>query len=203
VFPAGILRPPFFSSRWPAYLTYGAFGQVAAHELTHAFDSAGRLYDQEGKLRQWWTNATSEAFEKRRDCIANQYTNYTVDDGKGGHIHLNGNLTSGENIGDAGLIQAYRAWKSQFDASFNNGNEYVLPGLNYTRDQLFFISFGRAWAQNINPQTAVQRVRTDPHSPNQYRVLGTLVNIPAFADAFNCPVGSKLNPPKEQQCRLW
>jgi len=203
VFPAGILRPPFFSKDWPAYLQYGAFGQVAAHELTHAFDSNGRLYNQEGKLQQWWTNATSEGFNKIQKCIGDQYSSYTVDDGKGGVVHVNGNLTSGENIGDSGLIQSYRAWQNRFSTTLAEGREYLLPGLNYTREQLFFIAFGQIWAQTIKPQAAVQRVRTDPHSPNKYRVEGTLSNIPEFASVFNCPSGSKLNPPNKDRCILW
>ena len=93
MFPAGILRPPFFNKDWPAYLAYGAFGQVASHELTvcptctlsrkyahfvqylkHAFDSAGRLYNQEGKLEEWWTNATSERFKEKQTCLEKQYS---------------------------------------------------------------------------------------------------------------------------------
>lgn len=117
--------------------------------------------------------------------------------------------TSGENIGDSGIIQAYRAWKAQFNDSLKAGNEYLLPGLNHTRydiadlmscithtavcrDQLFFIAFGRIWAENIKPEALVQRVRTDPHSPNQYRVDGTLHNIPEFAKAFNCSPKAKV-----------
>lgn len=203
VFPAGILQPPFFSRDWPGYMSYGSFGQVASHELTHAFDSAGRLYNQQGKLEQWWTNATSEGFQKRQDCIVKQYSEYTIDDGKGGKIHVNGNLTSGENIGDTGIIQAYRAWKAQYDTGFESGTEYLLPGLNYTREQLFFISFARAWARNMRTQSAVARVRTDPHSPNQYRVDGTLFNVPEFAEAFQCSPKSKLNPPQEKRCLFW
>ncbi|EPQ58373.1 Metalloprotease [Gloeophyllum trabeum ATCC 11539] len=199
VFPAGILQPPFFSEKWPAYLAYGAFGMVAAHELTHAFDSAGRMYNQEGKLEEWWTNVTSAGFQIKQDCIVKQYSSYTIDDGKGGKIHVNGNLTSGENIGDTGLIQSYRAWLAQYDES----KEYLLPGLNYTREQLFFIAFGQVWAQNIKPASAVARVRTDPHSPNRYRVDGTLYNVPEFAKAFNCSADAKLNPPREKQCILW
>ncbi|KAI0363474.1 Metalloprotease [Pilatotrama ljubarskyi] len=203
VFPAGILQPPFFSQDWPGYMSYGSFGQVAAHELTHAFDSAGRLYNQEGKLEQWWTNKTSAGFNERQKCIVEQYSNYTIDDGKGGKIHVNGNLTSGENIGDSGIIQAYRAWKAQYDEGVKNGTEFLLPGLNYTRDQLFFISFARAWAQNIKPESAVARVRTDPHSPNRYRVEGTVSNIPEFAKAFKCSPKAKLNPPPEKRCIFW
>jgi hypothetical protein len=60
------------------------------------------------------------------------------------------------------------------------------------RDQLFFIAFGRIWAENIKPEALVQRVRTDPHSPNQYRVDGTLHNIPEFAKAFNCSPKAKV-----------
>ncbi|KAI0006055.1 Metalloprotease [Russula compacta] len=203
VFPAGILRPPFFHKDWPAYLNYGAFGQVASHELTHAFDSAGRLYNQEGKLEQWWTNATSKKFKEKQSCLEKQYSSYAIDDGHGGKIHVNGNLTSGENIGDSGIIQSYRAWKAQFDDSLKAGNEYLLPGLNYTRDQLFFIAFGRIWAENIKPEALVQRIRTDPHSPAQFRVDGTLHNVPEFAKAFNCPPKAKLNPPSEKRCLLW
>lgn len=203
VFPAGILQPPFFSKNWPGYLAYGAFGQVAAHELTHAFDSAGRMYNQEGKLEQWWTNSTSDGFQVKQDCIVKQYSAYTIDDGKGGKVHVNGNLTSGENIGDTGLIQAYRAWRAQFETSITEGNEYLLPGVNFTREQLFFISFGRIWARSMKPAAALQRIRTDPHSPSQYRVDGTVFNIPEFAEAFNCSKNSKLNPPPEKQCRFW
>jgi len=203
VFPAGILRPPFFNKDWPAYLNYGAFGQVASHELTHAFDSSGRLYNQEGKLEEWWTNATSEGFKKKQSCLEKQYSSYTVDDGHGGKVHVNGNLTSGENIGDSGIIQAYRAWKAQFGDSLKAGNEYLLPGLNFTREQLFFIAFGRIWAENIKPEALVQRVRTDPHSPSRFRVDGTVYNVPEFAKAFNCPPKAKLNPPPEKRCLLW
>ncbi|KZV86541.1 zincin [Exidia glandulosa HHB12029] len=203
VFPAGIMQPPFFSAKWPGYLNYGAFGQVAAHELTHAFDNAGRLFNQNGKLEEWWTNATSDAFNERAACLSAQYSKYTIDDGKGHKVHVNGNLTSGENIGDSGIVQAFRAWHAQFDDSFAAGNEYILPGLNYTREQLFFIAFGRIWASITRPATALQLVRVDPHSPNRFRVEGTLYNTPEFAKAFNCKPGSKLAPPPEKQCRIW
>ncbi|KAG2112545.1 uncharacterized protein F5147DRAFT_71117 [Suillus discolor] len=92
VFPAGILQPPFFSESWLGYLSYGSFGMVAAHELTHAFDSSGRLSNQQGKLEEWWSRQTSDAYQIRQDCIVEQYSSYTVEDGKGGIIHVNGNL---------------------------------------------------------------------------------------------------------------
>lgn len=203
VFPAGILQPPFVGKGWPSYLSYGAFGHVASHELTHAFDSAGRLYNQAGKLEKWWTNSTSKGFEIKQDCIVKQFSAYTVDDGKGGKIHINGNLTSGENIADTGLIQAYRAWKAQFEESRKTGKEYLLPGLGYTREQLFFISFAQIWGNAMKATAAVQRVRSDPHSPTRYRVDGTVYNIPEFAEAFQCSSQAKLNPPHEKRCLFW
>jgi len=203
IFPAGILQPPFFSQDWPSYLAYGAFGHVAGHELTHAFDSAGRLYNQQGKLEDWWTNASSAAYNEKQECIVKQYSAYTIDDGKGGEAHVNGNLTSGENIGDTGLLHAYRAWEAQFESSFETGNEFLLPGLNYTRQQLFFISFARIMARSMKPAAAIARLRTDPHSPTIYRVNGVVYNIPEFAKAFQCSKTAKLNPPPEKQCRFW
>ncbi|CAL1704979.1 unnamed protein product [Somion occarium] len=203
VFPAGILQPPVFAGNWPGYMAYGAFGQVAAHELTHAFDSAGRLFNQEGKLEPWWTNATSERYQVIQDCIVEQYSSYYVVDDQGNKVYVNGNLTSGENIGDSGLIQAFRAWQAQFEESHKAGNERLLPGLNYNREQLFFIAFGNQWAQNIKPASAVARVRSDPHSPNRFRVDGTVRNIPEFAKAFKCSAKAKLNPPPEKRCLFW
>lgn len=100
--------------------------------------------------------------------------------------------TSGENIGDTGLIQAWRAWRAQFHVSNKAGGEYLLPGLPYTKEQLFFISFARIWARAMKPAAAVQRIRTDPHSPSRYRVDGTVANIPEFAEAFKCSKKAKV-----------
>ncbi|KAJ6608579.1 hypothetical protein B0H10DRAFT_2166528 [Mycena sp. CBHHK59/15] len=188
VFPAGILQPPFFSQSW-------TFDTIPTQ---HAFDSAGRLYNQNGKLENWWTNSSNAGFQIKQECIETQYSAYTVDDGKGGQIHVNVRLTSGENIGDTGLIQAYRAWKAQYDASHK-----AVTMSDLTSEQLFFISFARIWGNIMKTAAQVQRVRTDPHSPNVYRVDGTVYNIPEFAAAFNCPKTAKLNPPPEKQCLFW
>jgi endothelin-converting enzyme len=111
VFPAGILQPPFYHQSWPAHLKYGAFGAVAAHELTHAFDNTGSQYDERGqlartyvqvyeadwdlgRLRQWWTNSTVEAFEERAQCVSKQYSQYYVLDAQGNKVHVNGNVSN-------------------------------------------------------------------------------------------------------------
>ncbi|KLT43173.1 putative Endothelin-converting enzyme 1 [Cutaneotrichosporon oleaginosum] len=197
VFPAGILQPPFYSYDWPSHLKYGAFGAVAAHELTHAFDNSGAQYDEHGRLRDWWTNKTVKAFQERAQCVSRQYSQYYVVDDNGNKVYVNGNLTNGEDIADSGLAQAYAAWKT--DAK----HAQSLPGLDYTPEQLFFISFGRIWATLARPATAVSRVRTDPHSPPYWRVIGTLRDNDAFHKAFNCKPGTPMNPPKSEQCSLW
>lgn len=206
VFPAGILQPQYFSEFWPKYMQYGAFGCVAGHELSHAFDPAGRLFDEKGRLHDWWTNDTAAAFNTRRDCLIDQYSNYTIPDGKGGRLHLRGRFTIGEDVADAGgLAQSYRAWKDHLakggDRLASNG---LLPGIPYTREQLFYISYARGWVRNIRTQEAIRRLRTDEHSPTKYRVIGALSNIPEFAQAFGCKAGQdRMARSEEQRCEIW
>ena len=207
LFPAGIMQPPYFHVSWPSYLQRGAFGAVAGHELSHAFDPDGRLYNKDGYLRDWWTETTAQEFQKRQTCLANQYHSYTVSDGKGGELQLRSNFTKGEDVADAGgLAQSYRAWKDELAAG---GAEVeaanaLLPGLGYTREQLFFISYGISWARNIRPSEQVKRIRTDPHSPTKYRVNGVLVNMPEFAEVFGCKAGKdKMAATPEERCSIW
>ncbi|WRT67335.1 uncharacterized protein IL334_004305 [Kwoniella shivajii] len=202
VFPAGILQPPFYSQSWPAHLRFGAFGAVAAHELTHAFDNSGSQYDEKGRLRDWWTKQTVKDFEERAQCVAKQYSKYYVHDADGKKVYVNGNLTNGEDIADSGLAQAFLAWKNTVSDSKSKDSE-KLPGLNFSDEQLFFLAYARVWAQLTRPATAVSRIRTDPHSPPNWRAVGTLKNLDAFHKAFGCKVGSGMNPPKKDQCELW
>ncbi|GAA5903499.1 CCR4-NOT core ubiquitin-protein ligase subunit MOT2 [Sporobolomyces salmoneus] len=197
VFPAGILQKPFFAVEWPEYLVFGAFGSVAGHELSHSLDQAGRLYDKDGKLTDWWTNTTNARFEERTKCFVEQYSNYTVLGPDGKQHHVNGKFTDGEDTADAGgLAQTWKAWKTRKESDphgkkYNNLN---LPGLGeYSQEQLFFIAFAQGWARAMTPAEAQRRIRIDPHSPTQFRVRGPLSNNEEFAKAFNCPVGSPMN----------
>jgi endothelin-converting enzyme len=100
------------------------------------------------------------------------------------------------DIGDSGLAQAYTAWKSVTKSS--NTKELRLPGLDYTSEQLFFLSFARIWAQLTRPATAVSRIRTDPHSPPYWRATGTLRNLDVFHKAFGCKAGSRVSLVKSE-----
>ncbi|CAD6971729.1 unnamed protein product, partial [Tilletia controversa] len=204
VFPAGILQPLYFHVDWPGYLQFGAFGTTAGHELSHAFDPAGREYDENGYLRDWWTNDTAVEFNRRRDCIIAQYGNYSMPLENGKTLPLNPGLTIGEDVADGGgLSQSYYAWKSTLKDSSGIGL-MKLPGLEYTPEQLFYIAYGLAWARNIRPQETIRRIRTDPHSPTKWRVNGALQNSPEFAAAFNCKIGKdRMTRTKEERCEIW
>jgi endothelin-converting enzyme len=128
VFPAGIMQFPVFGSDLPNYMNYGAFGAVAGHELSHAFDNNGRHYDVNGNLTDWWTNHTVEGFEDRAQCFVDEYSNFTVAGPNGTTLHVNGKLTLGENIADAGgLSAAFDVWKRGQEET----PDLHLPGLDF------------------------------------------------------------------------
>lgn len=194
VFPAGIMQSPIFDAELPQYLNYGAFGSISGHELSHAFDSSGRYYDQNGKYANWWNNKTISNFEERTKCFVNQYSNFTIPGLDGKPLHVDGKLTLGENIADAGGVTAsFSAWKTRQAISPDQN----LPGLDhFSQDQLFFVSFGNWWCSKSRRETAISRIYSDPHSPMRSRVLGTLANSRDFRESFNCPA-------KEPVCKLW
>jgi len=203
-FPAGILQPPFYNAQQPDYLNYGAMGSIIGHELTHAFDNTGSLFDAEGTLNNWWTNSTLNEFNDLTTCFVDQYNQYKVEVSGGKEINLNGKITLGENMADnGGLSRSLEAWKlsSKDDKMFNERNK-ALPGLSdFTAEQLFFISFGQAFCEKYTPEIREKRIEDDPHSPGEYRVIGSISNNEYFAKAFNCPKKSPMNP--EKKCLIW
>ncbi|KAH8670454.1 hypothetical protein BGZ60DRAFT_430891 [Tricladium varicosporioides] len=194
VFPAGIMQFPVFDVDVPQYLSYGAFGSVSGHELSHAFDSTGRHYDQNGNYTDWWTNSTVEGFKERANCFVDQYANFSVPGPDDKPLHVNGRLTLGENIADAGgVTAAFAAWKKRRAETPNKD----LPGLNhFTQEQLFFVSYGNWWCGKSRKETAINRIYTDPHAPKWARILGTMANSRDFKESFNCPT-------KEPVCEIW
>eukprot|EP00698_Gefionella_okellyi_P005480 TRINITY_DN15010_c0_g1_i1.p1 TRINITY_DN15010_c0_g1~~TRINITY_DN15010_c0_g1_i1.p1 ORF type:complete len:730 (-),score=147.21 TRINITY_DN15010_c0_g1_i1:118-2307(-) len=194
VFPAGIMQRPFFNVSYPVAMLYGGMGMVMGHELTHGFDDQGRQYDGDGRLVDWWSAAASAAFQQRAQCVVNQYNNFQVLPG----VHVNGELTLGENIADMGGIKdAYVAYQRYVQ---DNGAEPQLVS-QYSNNQLLFISFAQGWCSKRTAESERVRVATDPHSPPKFRVNGPLQNLPAFAQEFSCPVGSRMRP--ASVCEIW
>ncbi|XP_032446493.1 neprilysin-like [Xiphophorus hellerii] len=197
VFPAGILQPPFFNKGQPKSLNYGGIGMVIGHEITHGFDDNGRSYDKDGNLKNWWTPESTKNFLELSRCIASQYSKFSWDLANG--LHLNGNNTLEENIADnGGIRQAYQAYKKFVK---RNGKEPLLPGIDLSHDQLFFLNFAQIWCGSYRPQQAVISVKIGIHSPVMFRVLGSLQNFPEFAKAFNCKKSS--NMVSDNVCRVW
>ncbi|KAG9061818.1 hypothetical protein KI688_006969 [Linnemannia hyalina] len=161
----------------PEYVNYGGFGVVAGHEVTHGFDNMGHHFDSIGRLHNWWTNATENAFTEKAQCFVNQYGNFTVKGPDGKDHNVNGQLTLGENIADnGGLKQSFRAWQSRLQSDPSGKNKE-------------------------RPEYLVNLIRSDPHSPSKWRINGVVQNSPEFASAFQCKVGSAMNPVKK--CEAW
>lgn len=161
--------------------------------MQHAFDNSGRLYDGEGFLNSWWTDATSAAFEDKSQCFIKQYGNFSVQ-GPDTTYPVNGKMTLGENLADNGGVRA------AYDAMTKD--DMGLPGLeNFTAEQLFFINYGRVWCTKMRPEMSVQRVRTDVHSPANVRVNGAVQNSVEFAKAFQCKEKQAMNP--SDKCQIW
>ncbi|KAB7506371.1 Membrane metallo-endopeptidase-like 1, partial [Armadillidium nasatum] len=180
----------------PKYLNYGGIGFVIGHEITHGYDDRGRQFDEKGDLLNWWEQETQKKFIEKSKCIIWQYGNYTVPEVG---LNVNGVNTQGENIADNGGIKeaymAYNQWVS------DNGREPYLPGINYTPNQLFWISAAHVWCSKYRPETMKLRLITGSHSPVQFRVNGPISNNADFARDWKCKSGSKMNPKKK--CRVW
>ncbi len=193
VFPAGILQPPFFNVAADDALNYGNAGGIIGHEVTHGFDDEGSQYDAAGNLKMWWTADDRARFEKKADCIVNQFDNYEVLPG----LKMQGKLTLGENIADlGGLVIAYNAFEKSLESK---PRPEKIDG--FTPEQRFFIGYALGWMVNQRPESIRTQVLGDPHAIPEWRVIGPLSNMPEFAEAFACKTGDKMVNPKP--CQIW
>ena len=194
VFPASILQPPFFNVNADDAANYGGIGAVIGHEIGHGFDDSGKRFDGDGVLRDWWTEEDAERFDERKNKLAAQYDGYDVIDG----LTINGQFTSGENIGDlGGLSIAYLAYKM----SLNGEEAPVIDGL--TGDQRFFLGWAQVWRAKARDEEIKRRLTVDPHSPPKFRANGAAVNVPAFYEAFDVKEGDGMYLAPEDRVKIW
>ena len=194
VFPAAILQPPFFNPDADDAANYGAIGMVIGHEISHGFDDQGAQYDGDGNLRDWWTKEDHEKFAAKTKALAAEYDRFEPVPG----YHINGNLTLGENIADnSGMAVAYKAYQ----IALGGKPAPVIDG--FTGDQRFFMGFAQAWRAKFRDNYAIELVKSDPHSIPVDRVLGTVVNQPAFYPAFDIKEGDKMYVAPEQRIIIW
>jgi putative endopeptidase len=194
VFPAGILQFPFFDFGADDAVNYGGIGAVIGHEMTHGFDDQGAQYAADGNLKDWWTEEDKAKFKVLTDAIVKQYNDYTVLD----TVHVNGELTQGENIADLGGVTiAYEAFTRT--KQFKEGK--VIDG--FTPAQRFFMSWAQIWRSNSTPEETAQRIATDPHSPGVYRCNGPLTNFTPFYEAFAIKPGDKMYKAPAARLLVW
>jgi putative endopeptidase len=194
VFPAGILQSPFFDPAADDAVNYGGIGMVIGHEMTHGFDDQGAQYDLDGNLKNWWGRSDSVKFVSYTKKVNAEYDGFIAID----TFHVNGALTTGENIADlGGLAIAYDAFKLT-----KQGQDTTrIDGL--TPDERFFISFATVWRSKYKDEFSRQLVNVDPHAPDRYRVIGTLENFEPFYITFKIKEGDKMYRPETERIKIW
>jgi putative endopeptidase len=195
-FPAGILQPPFFDPTKDDSVNYAAAGAVIGHETIHGYDDQGRKFDENGNLRDWWTDDDAKAYDKRGDCIADEYTQFVPEAG----VQQNGRLTQGENTADNGGIHLAL---SALDADLKGkGQSLDTKGEDgVTALQRFFLSYANIWCSNLGPELMRTLLLTNPHPLDKYRVNNVVSNMPEFGKAFGCHKGQAMV--RENACRVW
>jgi predicted metalloendopeptidase len=194
VFPAARLQAPLYDADAEPAINYGAVGISIGHEISHAFDDQGSQYDGDGNLRNWWTREDGEKFAAKGKVLVSQYAGYSPVEG----YHLNGELTLGENIADnAGAIMASRAYR----ISLKGKPAPVIDG--YTAEQRIFMGLAQARRGKARDAALIAQVKSDPHSPAEFRVNGSLRNHPGFYDAFDVKPGDKMYLAPEERVIFW
>ncbi len=194
VFLAGILQPPYFDPSLDDAVNYGAICAVIGHEISHGFDDKGRLYDAQGNLADWWTEADAAKFKERSLKLVAQYNSYFALPG----LAINGQQTLGENIGDLGGVSiAYEA----LERSLKGRERKLVDGL--TPEQRFFIAWAQVWRTKYRDDALKRYVASDVHSPGPFRAVGPLVNLQEFCDAFGIKEGDPLWRKPEDRTKIW
>jgi len=196
VFPAAILRYPFFDPQRDAAANYGAIGAVIGHEIGHGFDDQGSRFDGSGRLHNWWTDEDRSAFEERTGTLITQF-NALSPRGLPGHT-VNGELTIGENIGDLGGLAI--AWKAYL-LSLGGQN---LPKLeDMSAAQRFFLSWAQSWKLAVRDEEAQRLLAIDPHSPAEFRCNQIARNLDVFYEAFEVGADHALWLEPEKRVSIW
>ena len=206
--PALITQPPFFNENFPSAINYGGIGFVIGHEISHGFDPRGSLWDWKGQENDTWTNKTRYEYNQRIKCYINQYNEIEINDG----IFVNGTESITENTADnAGMEESWTAYKLSINKVKNDKwDNIILPGfpesntdsIEQHHDKLFWIAQAQTrcdvWRDDYYANAPSYYIT---HSPRMARVIGVVPNQQGFADAYQCPIDSPMNP--TQKCQLW
>ncbi|MGE0314503.1 MAG: M13 family metallopeptidase [Lautropia sp.] len=192
---AAIVQPPFYVPGADPAVNYCTIGAVIGHEITHGFDSMGRLFDARGNLRDWWTPAAVAAFDARTRVLVEQSSAFEVLPG----LMHNGKLTVGENTADLGGISLahgalHRLLKDKPPLA-------PIDGLD--TDQRCFVAWAQLWMSKQRPEYLRVVVATDPHPVGAYRAFGPLLHLDAFFEAFGIRPGDPMWRAPADRVRIW
>jgi putative endopeptidase len=196
VFPASILKPPFFDAARDEAANYGAIGSVIGHEIGHGFDDQGSKFDGTGKLQDWWEASDRAAFEERTKALIEQYD--ALSPALTPDLHVNGGLTVGENIGDLGGLAI--AWKAYL-LSLNGAEPAVIDG--FTGVQRFFFAWAETWRDKEHKAEVERLLAIDPHSPPEFRCNQIVRNIDEFYEAFSVADGDSMWLAPKDRVSIW
>ena len=183
VFPAAILQAPFYSLKQSSSQNYGGIGAVIAHEISHAFDNNGSLFDEFGNLNNWWTDEDSAHFKQLAQKMIEEFDGIPFAGQK-----VNGKLTVSENIADAGgLSCALEAAKTEAD--FNA--------------QEFFINWATIWRMKATEQYMQLLLSIDVHAPQKLRANIQAENLDDFYTAFDIKPGNEMYRAPEDRVHIW
>lgn len=196
VLPAGIFTVPGYRDEDLDDATvYGYTGaSTIGHEITHGFDDQGRLYDEKGNLKNWWTKNDSTEFTNRAQMIINQFNLYEPLPGS----KINGKATQGENIADlGGILLGMDAFKKTEQYKKNEKIAGITPM------QRYFLGYALGWLGQIRDESLKNRLMTDVHSPAKYRVNGPFVDVDEFYTTFGIKPGDKMFVPDSLRVKIW
>ena len=193
-FPAAILQPPFFDPNADDAVNYGGIGGVIGHEMSHGFDDQGSQFDKNGNQNDWWTAEDKKNFQARTKVLEEYFNGVEALPGK----TINGKLTLGENIGDnGGLNIAFRAMQN----ALKEKPQGIIDG--FTPEQRFFLSWANVWAGNARTEFIDRQLKSDPHSPAEFRVNAALPQIDEWYKAFGVKKSDKLFLSKNKRAHIW
>jgi putative endopeptidase len=199
-FPAAILQPPFFNADGDDAINYGGIGAVIGHESSHGFDDQGHQFDGDGNKNNWWSRQDEAQFNARTAKLVQQFNDYAPLKDKP-DIHVNGELTLGENIADLGGLNV--AYDALLTALKSKPSEAAQKIDGYTQDQRFFLNWARVWRGSTREKAEELQINTDPHAPESVRAMAAPSNMPAFAQAFQCKATDAMVRPADKQVKIW
>lgn len=194
--PAAILQPAAFEPEMDAAVNFCRLGAILGHEMTHGFDSGGRLFDAGGNMRDWWTPADAKAFETEAQKLIDQANAFDVLPG----LKANGPLNVKENMADVGGINfAYDA----LTAYLQDHPAENVPIDGMTPAQRCFIAWAQMWAEKSTDQYIRAIVGNDNHPPGRYRAVAALQHVDGFYAAFGIKPGDPMYLPPEKRVHAW